>query len=347
MYKNLNSWTLGISGRQSELIELALTYGFRGLDIDIHDMIKRSESKSVDHATRFLISAQKLLRIGGFDLPVAWTGDEATYKADLSLLPNIAEMAAMVGAQGCITTVLPASETLPYQDNFELHRERLGEMAGVLAPHGIRLGLTFESAPEHREGKEFEFVFQAEPLLTLIKTVPADNVGLVLDSWHWHVGGGGADQLAELTADQIVSVRLADIPDDVNLATIDDSQRVAPGEGGLIDCVAILKILADLGYDGPVSLFPCPTRFRSRTRDKTVQRATSALDTLWEAAGLSRSARSEETSVESDAVESDAAKSDAAKSDAAKSDAAKSDAAKSDAAKSDAAESTVNQDATA
>ena len=43
MYKNLNSWTLGISGRQSELIELALTYGFRGLDIDIHDMIKVDE----------------------------------------------------------------------------------------------------------------------------------------------------------------------------------------------------------------------------------------------------------------------------------------------------------------
>ena len=153
MYKNLNSWTLGISGRQSELIELALTYGFRGIDIDIQDMIGRSESKGVEHATRFLLSAQKLLRIGGFDLPVVWADDEATYKADLAKLPEIAEMAAMVGAQGCVTTVVAASASLPYQENFELHRERLAEMAEILAQHDIRLGLTFESAPSHREGK--------------------------------------------------------------------------------------------------------------------------------------------------------------------------------------------------
>ena len=95
MYKNLNSWTLGISGRQSELIELALTYGFRGIDIDIQDMIGRSESKGVEHATRFLLSAQKLLRIGGFDLPVVWADDEATYKADLAKLPQVAEMASI------------------------------------------------------------------------------------------------------------------------------------------------------------------------------------------------------------------------------------------------------------
>jgi hypothetical protein len=35
MYKNLNTAALGITGRQSELIELALTYGFRGLDLDM------------------------------------------------------------------------------------------------------------------------------------------------------------------------------------------------------------------------------------------------------------------------------------------------------------------------
>ena len=140
-----------------------------------------------------------------------------------------------------------------------------------------------------------------EPLLTLIKTVSAENVGIVLDSWHWHVGGGGADQLAELKPEQIVSVRLADIPDDVNLATIDDSLRVAPGEGGLVDCAAIVRALSGIGYEGPVSLFPYPSRFRTRTRDKTVQRATAALDSIWEAAGLSRFGRAEESAELEDA----------------------------------------------
>ena len=35
MYRSLNIDTLGVSGRQSELIELALTYRFRGIDVDV------------------------------------------------------------------------------------------------------------------------------------------------------------------------------------------------------------------------------------------------------------------------------------------------------------------------
>ena len=41
MYKNLNTEILGITGRQSEIIELALTYGFRGIEIDIADLRRR------------------------------------------------------------------------------------------------------------------------------------------------------------------------------------------------------------------------------------------------------------------------------------------------------------------
>jgi chitinase len=38
MYKNLNASSFGISGRQSDLIELAMTYGFQGIDIDAVDL---------------------------------------------------------------------------------------------------------------------------------------------------------------------------------------------------------------------------------------------------------------------------------------------------------------------
>ncbi len=35
MLKNFSPQSLGINGRQSELIELALTYGFTSMDIDM------------------------------------------------------------------------------------------------------------------------------------------------------------------------------------------------------------------------------------------------------------------------------------------------------------------------
>lgn len=47
MYHNLNPAALGITGRQSELIELALTYGFGGLELDIAGIVKRREPMEV------------------------------------------------------------------------------------------------------------------------------------------------------------------------------------------------------------------------------------------------------------------------------------------------------------
>ena len=35
MFKNLNPTLLGVAGHQSEIIELALTFGFAGLDLNM------------------------------------------------------------------------------------------------------------------------------------------------------------------------------------------------------------------------------------------------------------------------------------------------------------------------
>ncbi|MFM7928992.1 MAG: sugar phosphate isomerase/epimerase, partial [Pirellula sp.] len=67
MYKNLNAQTLGISGRQSDLIELAMTYGFQGLDIDAVDLQRRALRTDFERASRFLMSSG--LRVTGFDVP--------------------------------------------------------------------------------------------------------------------------------------------------------------------------------------------------------------------------------------------------------------------------------------
>ena len=42
MFKNLNPSALGVSGHQSELIELALTYGFEGTDLNVADFATRA-----------------------------------------------------------------------------------------------------------------------------------------------------------------------------------------------------------------------------------------------------------------------------------------------------------------
>lgn len=278
MYKNLSAEGLGISGRQTELIELSLTYDFRGLDLDIIDLIKRSQVQGVEQACRFLSSAQ--VRVGGFELPVRYLADEATYKADLAQLEVAMQIATHLGGHGCYTLIQPGSDEHPYHENFELHRQRLSEVAGLLEQHNLQLGLGLLAASDERKDKRFEFISQADALLTLIKTIGAKNVGILYDTWNWRIGGGTLDQIRELGAERIVAVRIADAPADVDPATATETDRLLPTEGGAVDLPAVMTLLGELGYEGPISMFAHRSHYAGRTREAVVQEARTALDDL-------------------------------------------------------------------
>jgi hypothetical protein len=48
----------------------------------------------------------------------------------------------------------------------------------------------------------------------------------------------------------------------------------------MIDSGALISVLEDLGYDGPVALAPNPEMFKGQKREATVSRASSVLDSL-------------------------------------------------------------------
>ena len=64
MFKNLNPSAIGVSGHQSELIELALTYGFAGMDLNVAEFATRVRLKGMPYARRLIDSAK--IRIGTF-----------------------------------------------------------------------------------------------------------------------------------------------------------------------------------------------------------------------------------------------------------------------------------------
>jgi sugar phosphate isomerase/epimerase len=293
MYKNLSPFTLGISGRQGELLEITMTYRFKGMDIDIKEAVKRADISGIEAATRYILSAP--IKIGGFELPIRWAGAEADFKADLAELPKMLNVATALGANRCYTTVLPTSDELPFHDNFKFMVERLRQLAGALAERGVMLGLDFYAAEERRNNGGYQFICQADPLLMLIQTISADNVGLILDVWNWHVGGGTVDKLRAMRGEQIVGVRLSDFPADVETAAAKEEQRLIPGDGGQIDCAAYLSLLEEMAYDGPVSVAAHPTPYKDLKREELIKKAAAALDTLWAAAGIDGTAKTVST----------------------------------------------------
>jgi sugar phosphate isomerase/epimerase len=284
MFKNLSPSAIGIFGRHGEMVEIALTHRFKGMEIDINEVLKRAQSTSVAQACKYLASAR--MQIGGFELPIRWAGEATELAEDLKQLPTLLEIAAALSLDRCTTTIKPTSENRPFHENFQFHIDRLGQVADALAPAGIKLGLSLVAAPAQRADGGFQFISQAEPLVHLINSIGRDNVGLVLDAWNWTVGGGDLEKLRALRGGQIVSVLLSDIPADADLATITEEQRAMPGEGGTIDSAAIIAALEELGYDGPVAVAVHPSLVKGQKREAVVTKASAALDAVFPAGAV-------------------------------------------------------------
>jgi sugar phosphate isomerase/epimerase len=289
MYKNLNPASLGVSGRQSELIELALTYGFRGLDLDAADLLKRAALQGVDEAGKYIRSGR--IKIGGWILPVQLGADDDVFQVEVERLAALAETARQLNISYCTTDIQPACDKLPYHENFERHRQRLAKVGDVLAGLGLRLGIGLKATAESRRDRTYPFIHTAEELLTLIRTTGHTHVGLALDTWNWKVGAGGMEHLSELMGKQIVTVTIADVPADADLEKIEASQRFLPTEETIPAYAQFVASLAERKYDGPVTVLAASRHVSGMTRDYSIDKCALLLEQIWSQAGLSKPGR--------------------------------------------------------
>ncbi len=285
MYRNLSLAALELSATQSELNELALSYKFRGIEVSIADFTGDAAGDGSYH--RKLLESAKLI-VGPFRLPIDLDGDDDAFQSGLSATTELCRTAHELGAKRAVTSIAPATDQLPYHENFERHRKRLAELSQTLTPFDLRLGITFDAVAAHREGKAFEFVHEFEPLQLLLSTVGADNVGLVIDVWQLHAAGADPVQtISQQRGESILAVELADAPEDLPAGELKPEARLAPGATNTIDCSGALTALATIGYEGPVTPTPHRSSFSERNREHVVRQVGEALDAVWKEAGLS------------------------------------------------------------
>ena len=159
MEKILNTGGLGVSGRQNELIELALTYKFSSVEVDMNDLIGRHDTMGKEFACQFLQSAK--INIGTFDLPIDLDSSDADFEESCKHLDTIFSLCEALGGKRCRVRIATSSDEA-FQANFERHRARLFDLGDKFGAKNIQLGLAL-TLPTANE-KENKFIHTAEEL---------------------------------------------------------------------------------------------------------------------------------------------------------------------------------------
>jgi len=171
--------------------------------------------------------------------------DEAGYQEIIAEFKEMVKTAQAIGAQYVVAVPLVTEEKFLKQDIKNSSVEVLKELSDIAKPYGVKIALEFVGHPQctvNTFGQAYE----------IVEAVGRDNVGLVLDCFHFHAMGSDLADLKNCEGSKIFIVHVDDT-EDFPIGFLTDEDRLWPGQG-VIDLDAILSTLKTLQYKGAFSV---------------------------------------------------------------------------------------------
>lgn len=250
---DLRCGSIGVPADQRTAIRLAQAHGFESVTPEpkfLADLTDESRTQLLQEMKN------KNLVWGAAGLSVEFRRDEKIFLEGIKRLPQLASGMQQAGVTRVGTWISPCHDELTYVANFRQHVRRLGACARILADHGVRLGLEYVGPKTLWASKRHSFIHSMAETKELIAEIGLDNVGFVLDSWHWYTAHETADDLRTLKNRDVVACDLNDAPANIPVDQQIDSRRELPATTGVIRLQAFLEVLVEIGYDGPIRAEP-------------------------------------------------------------------------------------------
>tara|TARA_R110002111_G_scaffold191672_1_gene257886 strand:- start:2463 stop:3320 length:858 start_codon:yes stop_codon:yes gene_type:complete len=270
MYTSLMADMIGIDADPIGIIDYAKRYGFHGVDLRLDKQEARLREMGVAAFKAALNDAG--LKPGYCSiLPGKISCDEATWQAGVLRLASLADLAEQLGYTRTAAVVLPFDDDKPFDEFFQLHLDRITRVAPVLADHGLSLALEYVSPKTRRAGHKHPFLYDMKGLRGLNRASGYANVGLLLDSFHWHCAGETVADLRALDVREVVAVHVNDLiagrPIDEQVVT----ERALPCETGIIDMAGFIGALDAIGYQGPITSEPTNPKWNTADPEDAVR----------------------------------------------------------------------------
>ncbi|WP_411343561.1 2-keto-myo-inositol isomerase [Paenibacillus sp. WLX1005] len=170
---------------------------------------------------------------------------EAEYDEIRNEFIDMLEKGSKLGVQYIVAVPLVTEQKFLKKDIHESSVQVLRELSDLAKPYGIGIALEYVGHPQctvNTFGQAYD----------IIQAVDRDNVGLVLDCFHFHAMGSKREDLEQADASKIFILHIDDT-EDYPIGFLTDEDRVWPGQG-VIDLDFILSTLKRKGYDGAVSV---------------------------------------------------------------------------------------------
>jgi sugar phosphate isomerase/epimerase len=207
-----------------------------------------AKKQSVEAVKEVFASAN--VKPGAFGLPLEWRRDEAQFRQGLASLGELAKLAAAIGCKVCCGGI-PCSVSVPRDEFIKMTIERFKGIGVALGAEGIAFAIEF-IGPQTSRREPNVTVFDLNGCMEVVNAVGAANVGVLVDSFHWHTAGCKWSDLDKVPGEKIMYVHVNDAPDKP-LDKQQDKQRLLPGEG-VIELPRLLRALQKKGYAGCVSV---------------------------------------------------------------------------------------------
>ncbi|QTL47990.1 MULTISPECIES: 2-keto-myo-inositol isomerase [Priestia] len=170
---------------------------------------------------------------------------EKEYQAVIEEFKSMLETAQKIGAQYIVAVPLVTEQKIVKAEIKNSCVQVLNELSELAEPYGVKIAVEFVGHPQCT-------VNTFDQAYDIVQAVNHDNVGLVLDCFHFHAMGSKLEDLKQADISKIFIVHIDDT-EDFPIGFLTDEDRVWPGLGA-IDLDAIFSTLKEKGYNDAVSV---------------------------------------------------------------------------------------------
>lgn len=255
--------TLENSNLETDL-ELCEKHGYDYIEIRTMDKLPEYlETHSIeDLASYFRNNHIKPLAMNALVFFNNRTGEE--HKKSIKEFKDMLEKAKQINAPYIVAVPLVTEEKILKADIKKSAVSVLQEFSELAEPYGIKVAVEFVGHPQctiNTLGQAYD----------IVEAVERDNVGLVLDCFHFHAMGSKMQDLKKANGSKIFIIHIDDT-EDFPIGFLTDEDRVWPGHG-VIDLNGIISTALEIGFDGAVSVELFRPEYYKLDPDEVIKKA--------------------------------------------------------------------------